>query len=231
MVIQIKKRTIVYYIFVRSLDTLLHGLGHLFVNNYGIVIIAIVLIIRLFLMPFMLIQVKNMHLMREKTKIVQPQVDVIKQRLNEAQTQEDKREANKKLITTYKQYGINPLKGLIGCLPILIQFPILFGLIITLKFPSNGGIDRFPYFLWFDLTKPNLWMSFIAALIYFVQPLVNTIHYPKDQRKTHYILMVLSPIFITYISLHSAAALGLYWSFSGLFLILQCTLRIHIIVD
>src|SRR5699024_4171693 len=131
-----------------------------------------------------------------------PQVYVIKQRLNEAQTQEDKREANKKLITTYKQYGINPLKGLIGCLPILIQFPILLGLIITLKFTSNVGIDRFPYFLWFDLIKLNLCLSFIASFIYFVQPLVNTIHYPKDQRKTHYLLMVFSPIFIMYISVH-----------------------------
>ncbi len=33
--------------------------------------------------------------------------------------------------------------------------------------------------------------------------------------------MVLSPIFITYISLHSAAALGLYWTVEGLFLIIQ----------
>ncbi|RIL72749.1 membrane protein insertase YidC [Staphylococcus cohnii] len=210
-----------YYIFVKPIDMFLHGLGQLFGNNYGLAIIMIVLTIRLILMPFMLIQVKNMHLMREKTKIVQPQIDNIKQRVSDAQTQEEKREANKALMTIYKRYDINPIKSVIGCLPILIQLPILFGLIVTLKFPSSGGIDQFPHFLWFNLTKPDLWISLIAAVIYFIQPLVNAMHYPKNQRKTYYIMMILSPIFITYISLHSAAALGLYWTFSGLFLIIQ----------
>jgi len=102
---------------------------------------------------------------------------------------------------------------MIDCLPILIQFPILF-------YPSNDGIERFPYFLWFDLTKPNLWISFIAAFIYFVQPLVNTMHYLKNQKNLLYINDA-PPIFITYILLHSVASLGLYWSFSRLFLILQ----------
>ncbi|MFW0761366.1 membrane protein insertase YidC [Staphylococcus cohnii] len=210
-----------YYIFVKPIDMFLHGLGQLFGNNYGLAIITIVLTIRLILMPFMLIQVKNMHLMREKTKIVQPQIDNIKQRVSDAQTQEEKRETNKALMTIYKRYDINPINSVIGCLPILIQLPILFGLIVTLKFPSSGGIDQFPHFLWFNLTKPDLWISLIAAVIYFIQPLVNAMHYPKNQRKTYYIMMILSPIFITYISLHSAAALGLYWTFSGLFLILQ----------
>lgn len=58
-------------------------------------------------------------------------------------------------------------------------------------------------------------------MVYFFQTLVNAIHYPKDQRKTHYVLMILSPIFITYISLQSASALGLYWTVGGLFLIIQ----------
>src|SRR5699024_6563224 len=107
------------------------------------------------------------------------------------------------------------------CLSILIQLPILFVIIVTLTFPSSGGIDQFPHFLWFNLTKPDLWISLIASVIYFIQPLVNAMHYPKNQRKTYYIMMILSHIFITYISLHSAAALRLYWTFSGLFLILQ----------
>ncbi len=64
-------------------------------------------------------------------------------------------------------------------------------------------------------------MTLIAALMYFIQPLVNSIHYPKKERKTYYVMMVLSPIFITYASLTSASALGLYWSISAAFLIIQ----------
>ncbi|PHK49574.1 membrane protein insertase YidC [Staphylococcus edaphicus] len=208
-------------LFVQPIDMLLHGLGYMYGENYGLAIITIVLIIRVFLLPFMILQVKNMHMMREKTKVVQPQLDILKENVKLADTQEAKIEANKTLMHTYKQYDINPLKNMIGCLPILIQLPILYGLIITLKFPSGGGIDSHPHFLWFNLTEPNLWISIIAAVIYFFQPLVNAIHYPKNQRKTHYVLMILSPIFITYISLQSASALGLYWTIGGLFLIIQ----------
>ncbi|WP_436965881.1 membrane protein insertase YidC [Staphylococcus shinii] len=215
------KSGLFYSIFVQPIDTLLHGLGHLYRDNYGLAIITIVLLIRLFLLPFMLAQVKNMHMMCEKTKIVQPQIDELRNNIKNANSQEEKNEAQQSLMNLYKQYDINPLKNLLGCLPILIQLPILFGLIITLKYPTGDGIDRYPDFLWFNLTEPNLWISLIAAVVYFFQPLVNARHYPKDQRKTHYILMVLSPIFITYISLHSAAALGLYWTVGGLFLIIQ----------
>lgn len=208
-------------IFVQPIDKLLLALGHLYGENYGLAIITIVLLIRVLLLPFMVLQVKNMHMMREKTEVVQPQIDTLKENVKLAKTQEEKLESNKLLMDTYKQYDINPLKNMLGCLPILIQLPILYGLIITLKFPSDGGIDSHPYFLWFNLTEPNLWISLIAAVVYFFQPLVNAIHYPKDQRKTHYVLMILSPIFITYISLQSASALGLYWTVGGLFLIIQ----------
>lgn len=208
-------------IFVKPIDWLLHSLGHLYGENYGLAIITIVVIIRLFLLPFMVMQVKNMHMMREKTQIVKPEIDELKKQIKDSETQEEKLKHNQALINLYKKYDINPYKNMIGCLPILIQLPILYGLIITLKYPSSDGIDRYPHFLWFNLTEPNLWISLIAAIVYFFQPLVNSRHYPKDQRTSYYVLMVLSPIFITYISLHSAAALGLYWTVGGLFLIIQ----------
>ena len=72
---------------------------------------------------------------------------------------------------------------MLGCLPVLIQMPILMGLYMSLKYPSSHGITEYPHFLWFDLTQPDLIMTIIAAIMYFVQPLVNSIHYPKDQKK------------------------------------------------
>ncbi|RIP37309.1 membrane protein insertase YidC [Staphylococcus gallinarum] len=208
-------------LFVKPIDWLLHSLGHVYGEMYGLAIITIVIIIRLLLLPFMVLQVRNMHMMREKTRIVKPQIDELKQHIKEAKTQEERLEHHQALVNLYKKYAINPYKNMIGCLPILIQLPILYGLIITLKYPSSNGIDSYPHFLWFDLTEPNLWISLIAATVYFIQPLVNSIHYPKEQRTSYYVLMVLSPIFITYISLHSASALGLYWTVGGIFLIIQ----------
>lgn len=83
----------------------------------------------------------------------------------------------------YKSYGINPFKNMIGCFPVIIQIPILMGLYMSLKYPTSDGITKYPHFLWFNLTEPNLIMTIIAASMYFIQPLVNSIHYPKDQRK------------------------------------------------
>ncbi|SUM34790.1 lipoprotein precursor [Staphylococcus gallinarum] len=83
-----------------------------------------------------------------------------------------------------------------------------------------------PHFLWFNLTEPNLWISLIAAIVYFFQPLVNSRHYPKDQRTSYYVFNgIYHLFFITYISLHSAAALGLYWTVGGLFLIIPNAFR------
>lgn len=210
-----------YNTFVQPMDKLLHLLVRLFNENYGLAIITIVLIVRFILLPFMLIQVKNMHIMREKTKVVQPQIDKIREKIKNASSQEERNAANQLLMKKYKQYGINPFKNVVGCLPIVIQIPILMGLYMSLKYPSSDGITKYPHFLWFNLTEPNIVMTLIAALMYFIQPLVNSIHYPKKERKTYYVMMVLSPIFITYASLTSASALGLYWSISAAFLIIQ----------
>ncbi|MGT9231158.1 YidC/Oxa1 family membrane protein insertase, partial [Enterococcus faecalis] len=73
-----------YNTFVQPMDKLLHLLGRLFNENYGLAIITIVLIVRFILLPFMLIQVKNMHIMREKTKVVQPQIDKIREKIKNA---------------------------------------------------------------------------------------------------------------------------------------------------
>ena len=114
-----------YNTFVQPMDRLLHLFGRLFNDNYGLAIIAIVLIVRFILLPFMLIQVKNMHIMREKTKVVQPQIDKIREKIKEADSQEERNAANQLLMNKYKQYGINPFKNIIGCLPVIIQIPIL----------------------------------------------------------------------------------------------------------
>ncbi len=92
-----------YNTFVQPMDKLLHLLGRLFNENYGLAIITIVLIVRFILLPFMLIQVKNMHNMREKTKVVQPQIDKIREKIKNASSQEERNAANQLLMKKYKQ--------------------------------------------------------------------------------------------------------------------------------
>ena len=210
-----------YNTFAQPMDKLLHWLGELFNQNYGLAIIVIVLVIRIIMLPFMLSQSKNGHFMRKKMDIVKPEMNKIQEKIKHARTQEEKMAANQEMMEKYKEYDMNPMKTMLGCLPLLVQMPILFGLYASLKWPSNGGITDHPDFLWFNLLSPDIWVTIIAGILYVIQPLINLENMPKEQRSMGYMMAIISPIFIVYISLTSASALGLYWTINASFLIVQ----------
>ena len=99
--------------------------------------------------------------------------------------------------------------------------PIVMALYFVLKYPSGGGITKFSDFLWFHLDKPDIWITIIAGVLYFIQAYVSSFNMPPEQRQMGYMMMIISPIMIIWISLSSAAALGLYWSVSAAFLVVQ----------
>ncbi len=83
------------------------------------------------------------------------------------------------------------------------------------------GLFKYPHFLWFDLGRPDIWITIIAGVLYFIQAYVSSKTMPDEQRQMGYMMMVISPIMIIWISLSSASALGLYWSVSAAFLVVQ----------
>ena len=210
-----------YNTFVEPLDKLIHWLGPNLNNDYGLAIIIIVLAIRVVLLPFMLSNYKNSHLMRLKMEFAKPEIDAVQEKVKRSRTQEEKLAANQEMMELYKKYDMNPMKSMLGCLPILIQMPVIMGLFFVLKYPSGGGFVDHPHFLWFDLTKPDIWITIIAGVLYFVQAYVSSLSMPKQQKQMGYMMMVISPIMIVWISLSSASALGLYWSVSAAFLVVQ----------
>lgn len=215
------KSGLFYNLFVKPIDNLLHWLGSNLHHDYGLAIIIIVVLIRTIMLPFMLAQTKNGHMMRKTMEIAKPEIEKIQEKVKRSRTQEEKMEANQKMMEVYKKYDINPVKNALGCLPILIQMPILFGLYVSLKWPSTGGLLTHPNFLWFNLMHPDLLITIIAGTLYFFQSFVNIGNMPKEQRQIGYIMMIISPVFIIYISISSPSALGLYWSISALYLIIQ----------
>lgn len=210
-----------YNTFVEPLDKVIHWLGSNLNDNYGLAIVIIVLAIRVILLPFMLSNYKNSHMMRLKMEIAKPDIDAVQEKVRRSRTQEEKLAANQEMMEIYKKYDMNPMKSMLGCLPILIQMPIIMGLFFVLKYPSNGGFTDHPHFLWFDLTKPDIWITIIAGVLYFVQAYVSSMSMPQQQKQMGYMMMVISPVMIVWISLSSASALGLYWSVSAAFLVVQ----------
>jgi len=97
--------------------TLLYGITH----NYGTAIIVLTIIIRVVLYPLMQ---KQMVSMREMQKI-QPLMKAIQDKYKN-----DKERLNKELMALYKVHKVNPMSG---CLPLIIQMPILILLFQTLR--------------------------------------------------------------------------------------------------
>ncbi len=71
-------------------------------DNYGLAIIILVLVIRIILLPFMLSNYKNSHMMRQKMKVAKPEVEKIQEKVKRARTQEEKMAANQELMQVYK---------------------------------------------------------------------------------------------------------------------------------
>ncbi len=102
---------------VTKLLTVLYGFTH----NYGVAIILLTILIRLILYPLMQ---KQMVSMREMQKI-QPLMKAVQEKYKN-----DKERLNKELMALYKEHKVNPMGG---CLPLLIQMPILILLFQTLR--------------------------------------------------------------------------------------------------
>ncbi|UEX90158.1 membrane protein insertase YidC [Staphylococcus ratti] len=170
-----------YHQFSAPMDTLLHLIATTFNNNYGLAIITIVFIVRLVMLPFMLMQSKNGHQLRTKMNLIKPEITQLKTALIQAKTQEEKNKANKALMKLYKDNHINPIQSILGCLPLFVQMPILFGLYAALKWPSSGGLTAHADFLWFNLIHPDIIITLIAGCLYIIQPLITIKSLPKTQ--------------------------------------------------
>ncbi|AMG61863.1 membrane protein insertase YidC [Staphylococcus lugdunensis] len=212
---------LVYQLVVGPMDGLLHYLGLHLNHNYGLAIVIIVCLVRLILMPLMLHNQKQMAITSMKMKELQPKIEPIQQKMKAAATQQLKNEAYQELQQLYQQHQLNPLTTMFGCLPMLIQIPILLGLYATLKWPTSGGILSHPTFMWFHLTSPDSMMAMIAGFMYFVQSWLSARQMPKEQRMMGYVMMIVSPLFILYIAFQSPSALALYWSVNAASLMLQ----------
>ena len=106
-----------------------------YIGNYGIIIILLVLYIKLILFPL----TYKSHISMAKMKVLKPEIDAIKER-NEGDMQKTQMDTMK----LYSEMGVSPLSG---CIPMLLQIPILFAMF---NFFPNSIELRQEAFLWAD---------------------------------------------------------------------------------
>jgi YidC/Oxa1 family membrane protein insertase len=202
--------------FVEPFIVSIHFIAELFNGNYGLSIILVTLIIRLILMPFMLKQYKNQMDMKQKMDVMKPDMEDIQKRLKEEKDPKKKQELQQELMGLYQKHGVNPLN--MGCLPILIQMPILTGFYYAIRGSEEIATHRF---MWFSLGHPDIIITLIAGVIYYFQFKVSQSSMPVAQQQQMKFMGLLSPLMIVMFSISAPAALPLYWAVGGTFLILQ----------
>ena len=107
-----------------------------FIGNYGIIILILTILIKLILFPF----TYKSYMSTAKMKVLKPQIDEINNKI----PKEKAMERQQATMALYKKAGVNPLGG---CLPMLLQMPILFAMFRF--FPASIEL-RQEAFLWAD---------------------------------------------------------------------------------
>lgn len=203
-------------VFVNPFAVSIHYVGMFFNDNFGIAIIIITLAIRLLLMPLMMKQYKNQQMMKEKMDKLKPEMEDIQKKLKTTKNQKEQQKLQQEMMGLYQKHGVNPLN--IGCLPMLIQMPILMGFYYAIRGSEEIATHSF---LWFNLGHSDIWITALAGIVYYLQFKVSQASMPAAAQKQMKFMGLLSPIMIVIISLNAPAALPLYWTVGGIFLMFQ----------
>ena len=198
-------------------------------HDFGIAIILLTLLIRFILYP---LSVKAFDSQRTIQKI-QPQIQEIQKKYKD-----DKEKQAKETMEIYKKEKINPFSGLFLAfiqLPILIALYWVFWnglkpeeLAYLYKFVSNPGQIDAIFLGMIDLSKANVILAVLAGITQFYQTEMLTPKAgPKKDNGPDFSqimqkqMLYFFPAFTVIILLNLPSALGLYWTVSGIFSIIQ----------
>lgn len=175
-----------------------------YTGNWGLAIIGLTLVARLALWPLTHKQTKSMRRMQE----IQPELNKLQQKYKG-----NPEKMNKEIMALYKKHGVNPMGG---CLPLLLQFPILialFGVLRAMEYPAGEGI-----FLWLpDLSLPDPF--YILPILTALTTYITQKQMATDPKQSQ--MMMFMPLMIGWFASRFASGLALYLVTSNVFGILQ----------
>jgi YidC/Oxa1 family membrane protein insertase len=156
----------------------------------------------------------------------------------------DPQRLNQEMMKLYQEHGVNPLGGLVGCLPLIVQIPILTALYYVFQGFAHNAHAAAPFlfvpnlndtpmhhlmFAGLPIPSPEfLIFPLLAAITTFIQskmlqqptPL-NPTEQEQQTQQMQRTMVWLSPLMIGYFALQVPAGLGLYWFVGNLVSIIQ----------
>lgn len=192
------------YYGVGPLSDLIDFLASWMNNQYGWAILILTVMIRLVIFPLTLKQYQS----TKQARIFRPELVEIQKKYKA-----DPAKLREEMMKLYQKHGVNPMGG---CLPMLVQMPILFALYHAIL--GNDHI-RDHDFLWLQLGEadPFYILPIVAAVTTFLQQEMMKSQIPANMQT----IMLIFPVMIFVVSLNFPSALVLYWVYSNLITIVQ----------
>jgi len=181
-----------------------------FVGNYGYAIILLTLLLSLLLFPFRLKQMLSM----KKMQVVQPKVKAIQEKYRKYKKTDPKRaEMNQEIMALYKDHNVNPLGG---CLPLLLQFPLLLAFYSLLA--NSIELRQAPFIFWMqDLAAkdPYYVLPVVMGITMFISQKMTPMTPGTDPTQAK--MMMIMPVVFTFMFFNVSSGLNLYFLCSNIF--------------
>ncbi len=201
-----------------------------YVGNFGWAIVILTVAIRLLFFPFMHRSQVKMRRMQEKMKRVQPKVKALRERYRRKEREalqkgqaaarhEMRGKMNAEMMELYKEEDINPFGTMSGCLPLLLQIPILYGFYRVLSIAIE--LRHAPFMLWIrDLSQPDPYYvtPIVMGGTMLIQQVMTSASMPDPMQRR---IMYIMPIAFTAFFVKFPSGLVLYWLVNNLLGILQ----------
>jgi YidC/Oxa1 family membrane protein insertase len=202
--------------FVDLIEWSLRYFGDL-TGSAGLSIIILTIIVKTILLPLTVKALRSTLAMQE----LQPKVKELQKKHGK-----DRQRLSAETMKLYQENGVNPMSG---CLPMLLQMPVFFGLYFAIRSLSQEGIGVWDEgFLWIpDLAASDPWkiLPFLAAGSQFVQMRMTRPAgqgKPDDpQQRMMYTMMNFMPLMVIVIGWTFASGPVLYWAISALYSVIQ----------
>jgi YidC/Oxa1 family membrane protein insertase len=186
-----------------TIQTLYGFTGSLGIPNYGLAIIIFTVLLKIIMLPLTVKQVKSMGKMQE----LQPRIQEIQKK-----HKDNPQKSQQMVMEIYQKEKVNPFAG---CLPLLVQMPILFALFSALRYFFDPAVHpevqmEHATFIWItNLGQPDLYiLPLLTAVATFAQQWFSMVNKNDQTQKTFLYIM---PVFMGWISRSFPSGLALYW--------------------
>ena len=210
----------VYQWLGRPLQNIMIHTAHMVGSEYGAVLCLVIIpvVVRLILMPLMLVQQNKSVRQQEKMARLQPQMKLIQTAMkHKGITPQQQMTLSGWQRELYSKNEMS-LTGGIGCLPLIIQLPIMWGIYQAVFYSPQLAHSTF---FGISLSQKSVVLAIVATIFTVIQGYISLIGIPEEQKKTMQSMMIFNPIMTLFFSLSFSGALALYWAAGNLVMIIQ----------